>query len=371
MASKRERFTDYVKNGGERVICSPQVGGGAGYVAKLHGRNFCSEVNHQEEMAVISRYKMLPLYNCGIDPIAHCKEIKWEMDEHEKTAEQIEITWHCDTPYGSMRRRLIEKPRVGGCYVIHAIGNADELDMFEYVLDTALQEQDFSCYTELGQKYSEQFNGDGAVSIAWCMQPYEMLGYPSTMTTAMLPYDDETRFYRLMDKILALDYKIIDALAKSGADFLFLGGPGSEIASPAYYDKYIVPYSKKVTDHAHSRGMMIYSHICSPIEPMLSKGYYNRMGIDLFETLSPFPEGNVTSIADALSKLDPAICTRGNVSLSLLTKGTPEEIKREVYSIIDAAKGRKHIIAASDCLIYDVPEANVFALCEAVEEYYR
>ena len=38
---------------------------------------------------------------------------------------------------------------------------------------------------------------------------------------------------------------------------------------------------------------------------------------------------------------------------------------------MDAAKGRKHIVAASDYLLYDVPEENVIAMCDAVEEYYQ
>jgi uroporphyrinogen-III decarboxylase len=174
-----------------------------------------------------------------------------------------------------------------------------------------------------------------------------------------------------MDKILELDKKIIDAMAASGIDFVFLGGPGSEIISPAYYEKYLVPYSQLITDYAHSKGLLIYSHICSPIEPMLSKGYYNQMGIDLFETLSLAPEGNITSLADAFTKLDNRICTRGNVSLSKMMTGTPELIRQEVHSIMEAAKGRKHIVAASDYLMYDVPEANVETLCNAVEEYYK
>ena len=134
-------------------------------------------------------------------------------------------------------------------------------------------------------------------------------------------------------------------------------------------ESFIVPYSRLVTDYAHSKGLLIYSHICSPIEPMLSKGYYNQMGIDLFETISPAPEGNIKSLADALSKLDDRICTRGNVSLSKILTGTPQSVKQEVYEIMNVSKNRKHIVAASDYLLYDVPEVNVAALCDAVEEY--
>ena len=369
--TKRERFINFVKNGGERLICSPQIGAGSGYDAKLTGKRFCGEARPEDTMAVNSRYKTLPLYNIGLDPFMHCKDIRWVTDSYEKTDDKVERITHCDTPHGVMRRHYIEQPFKGGFHVLDAVNGIEDMDMFEYCLDRALAADDFTCYTQLGRRYSQLFGGDGPVSLQWGMQPYEMLSYPNTVTNAMLPYDDEPRFFRLMDKILELDYRIIDALAPSGVEFVFLGGPASEIISPDYYEKYLVPYSKIVTDYAHSKGLLVYSHICSPIEPMLSKGYYNMMGIDLFETLSPAPEGNISSIADALSKLDSGICTRGNVSLSRLVTGTPESIKREVYEIMDAAKGRKHMVAASDYLLYDVPEENVIALCDAVEEYYE
>ena len=365
----REIFIDYVKNGGKKQLCSPQIGCGAGYDAKIIGKRFCSEAGLEDTMAVNKRYNMLPLYNIGLDPLMHCTEIKWITDNFSKTSEKIEKTSHCKTPYGTMQRHYVEHPEKGGFNIINAINSADDLDMLEYVIDCGLSCSDFSCYAKLGADYNRLIGQDGALSFQWCMQPYEMLGYPDTVTTALLPYDDEPRFFRLMDKILELDFKIIDALALSGIDFVFLGGPGSEIISPAYYEKYLVPYSRLVTDYAHSRGLLIYSHICSPIEPMLSKGYYNQMGIDLFETISPTPEGNIKSLADALSKLDDQICTRGNVSLSKMLTGTPQSIKQEIFDIMDASRNRKHIVAASDYLLYDVPEANVSALCSAVADY--
>lgn len=370
--TKREQFVDYVRHGAKRLLCSPQIGGGAGYDGKLQGRDWGSDGAMDDTLKATQRYNMVPLYPVGIDPLAHCGEkLRWVTDDYQKLPDRRIHKCHCDTPYGTMYRVAEERPHCGGFYVVNAINGEEDYDMLEYVLDTALSCDDFSCYTKFAREISEYYGDNGPVSIQWCMQPYEMLGLPSTLTTVLLAQDDEERFIRIMDKILALDYKIIDALAPSGIEFVFLGGPGSELISPEYYEKYLVPYSKKVSDYAHEKGLLIYSHICSPIEPMLTRGYYNQMGIDLFETLSPAPEGNILSLADALSKIDPSICTRGNVSMSLLLNGTPAEVRDSVFEIMDAAKGRKHIVAASDYLMYDVPEENVIALCNAVEEYYQ
>jgi uroporphyrinogen-III decarboxylase len=158
------------------------------------------------------------------------------------------------------------------------------------------------------------------------------------------------------------------AVAEGGADFVFLGGPGAEMISPRYYEEYLIPYSRKISDLAHQMGLLIYSHICSPIEPFLTKGFYNRMGIDLFETLSPLPVGNVISLADALKKIDSGICTRGNLGLDVLVNATPQEVYKQTQKLIKESQGRKHIIAASDYLFYEVPEENVHAMARAVKE---
>jgi uroporphyrinogen-III decarboxylase len=203
------------------------------------------------------------------------------------------------------------------------------------------------------------------------MQPYELLCFPSTMDTALLAIDCRERFYSLMDKVLQLDEKLINAVAAGGADFVFLGGPGSEMVSPKYYEDFLVPYSKQVTDMVHKAGMLVYTHMCSPIEPMLTKGYHNQMGIDLFETLSEAPVGNVKSIEDAFSKLDPSICTRGNIGLDRLLNCTPEEIYEQSWNILETARrmGRKHILAASDYLFYETKEENVHAMCRATRDF--
>jgi uroporphyrinogen-III decarboxylase len=174
-----------------------------------------------------------------------------------------------------------------------------------------------------------------------------------------------------MDKILRLNERLLPEVKRGGADFVFLGGPGSEMISPRYYENFIVPYSKIITDMAHSEGLLIYSHICSPIEPMLSLGYYNQMGIDLFETLSEEPVGNIKSMRDAFSKLDPDMCTRGNVGLDLLLNGTAEDVRLKSLDILQAAKDmdRKHILAASDYLFYGISAENVHAICDAVREF--
>ena len=371
--TNRETLLQYIKHGGEKFICSPQIGAGAGFDARLSGKTWLGEATLDDTRKVCEMFDMVPLYNMGIgDPMKLIPDVSvtgtvtWSENQTRKTTVNI-----LRTPRGELQQKIIEEEYKGGCPVEYYVRDEEDLDIVEYIFDSWLEMKDFSAITEFVKENRRILGENEAMDIQWPMQPYELFCFPSTADTAILATICEERFVKLMDKMLEIDERFLKATAKGGADFVFLGGPGSEMISPRYYEKFLVPYSRQVTQMAHKEGLLVYSHICSPIEPMLSMGYYNEMGIDLFETLSEAPVGNVKSLEDAFSKLSPDICTRGNIGLDALLYETPEQIYERSLKILETAKrmGRKHILAASDYLFYDCKTENVEAMCAAVRDF--
>lgn len=364
--NKREQFLHYVKHGGEK-FCSPQIGAGAGFDTKCAGKEWIGETTLEDTLETVGRFDMVPLINVGC-PFEGCvQDLSWKERVTESTDWRITREYTLDTPVGTLRRVVCEEKMSGLCMLKYAVTCEEELDVFRYYAD-ALLEADFSPVARYTREAVDKIAGRAALSVQWPVQPYELLCFPSTVDTVFLAGDCPEKFGKLMDKIVAIDEKLMKAVKEGGGDFIFLGGPGSELLSPSYYENYIIPYSQVVTSMAHNLGLLVYSHICSPIEPFLTMGFYNRMGIDLFETLSAPPVGNIKSLKDALDKLDPKICTRGNVGLDILLNQSPQEVREEVYRILEASEGRKHIVAASDYLFYQVPEKNVQAMCQAGRE---
>ena len=121
------------------------------------------------------------------------------------------------------------------------------------------------------------------------------------------------------------DERLLSAVAAGGADFVFLGGPGSELIPPAYYEEFLIPYSQTLSAMAHAQGLLIYSHICSPFEPMLSLGYTIRWASTSLKR-SPNRRWARQEPGGRLFQLDSAICTRGNLGLDLLLTASPAEI---------------------------------------------
>ena len=361
----RERFLDYVRNGGP-PICSPQIGAGAGFDTKMVGKEWISRTTLEDTLKTVAAFDIVPLLNLGLcDPGDGIAELAWRQTSLDDQGDRVTREYALDTPHGTLTRRAVEDRLQGGFGQKSPVTSADELPALEWYIDTAVA-ADWAFATESVRRQVDTIAGRGPLSVQWATQPYELLCFANTVDTVLLAADCPETFRRLMDKILLLDAKLLAAVAAGGADFIFLGGPGAEMLSPTYYEEFIVPYSIRASDMAHDLGLLVYSHICSPIEPFLSMGYYNRMGIDLFETLSPPPVGNVASLADALSKIDPDICTRGNLGLDVLLQAGPDAVREATEEILAASAGRKHIVAASDYLFYDVPAANVHAMAAAV-----
>ena len=371
--TNREKLLNYIRHGGDKFICSPQIGAGAGFDAMIAGKTWLGQATMEDTMNACAMFDMTPLYNMGLPDLTKLvPEIKTShtmtLSRGGKRKNHKNVF---TTPVGELTSMSIEDELSGGCPVEFYVKDEEDLDVLEYYLDRLLEVTDFSIVTEHVRNCRKLVGEENAFDIQWAMQPYEVWGFPSTADTAILATIAEEQFRRIMDKVLRLDEKLIKAVAAGGSDFVFLGGPGSEMISPKYYENFMVPYSQMVTDMAHEQGLLIYSHICSPIEPMLTMGYYNKMGIDLFETLSPPPVGNVKSIEDAFSKLSPEICTRGNIGLDALLNETPEQIYEKSWHILEMAKkmGRKHILAASDYLFYETKIENVHAMCRAVKDF--
>lgn len=365
----RKKFVDYVKHGGNETFVSFQIGAGAGFDCKLAGKEWVSEGTLEDTIRAYQMVECEPLLNVGLpEPGAMVSELSWQ-NKFERTENERITNRFLETPYGQIHWKFKEQKKHGTTPMEYPL-TMDSENVFEIVSWYAGQYQKSVKYIdELVGPILQKAQPYGAVSVQWNIQPFELMGLLSVENLAMLAMLEPERYRQTCDLIREINIELIEAVFKCGADFVFLGSPGSEMLSPQIYEDFIIPDSQIITNAVHDLGGLVYCHICSPIEPFLSKGYYNKMGIDLFETLSPPPVGNVPDLAEARGILDDQICTRGNLGLDLLLNGSQEEIEQSTINIIEATKGSKHMIAASDYLFYDIPLENVKTVIRTAREY--
>ena len=225
---------NYIRNGGDRFLCSPQIGAGAGFDARLSGKTWLSDVGIEDTIAVCRRFDMIPLYNFGLPDLTRFADgvsVTGSMEEsHSGKRRTHRAVFH--TPKGDLHSCTIAEELKGSCPVEYYVKDEDDLDIFEYYLDALLEVRDFSAVTEEIRRM-RAFLGEGeAMDIQWAMQPYELLCFPSTMDTAILFALCEDRCRQLMDKILRLDEKLIRATADGGSDQSVLDAVTGFVSAP-------------------------------------------------------------------------------------------------------------------------------------------
>ncbi len=363
----RQRFLEFVHKGGDRPYVSLQIGAGAGFDAKLAGKEWISEATLADTIRAYQQVGGDPLLNVGLPEFTgRVPELSWQ--HQVETHNQSRITHsYLNTPYGRLYRKIHENETAGLTPMVYPLTANSSLDVVRWYAHQHYKALDY--LPELLGPILEQAHPHGPVSIQWNIQPFELFGLASVPDLVLLAMTQPEAYRAVCDDIREVNIELVKKVFACGADFVFLGGPGVEMMSPRLYEEYLIPDSQAISRAAHEVGGLIYSHICSPIEPFLSKGYYNQMGIDLFETLSPPPVGNVEDLKKARGICDPHMCTRGNVGLDVLLNGNPEQVAEATKSVIQATTGSKHMIAASDYLFYDIPLENAQAVVETVQNY--
>ena len=367
MSSTRQ-FLDYVRHGADKPFVSLQIGAGAGFDAKLAGKEWVSEATIEDTVRAYEIVGGEPLYNIGLPIGDFAPELRWQPVDRVRTDERRSWAQYLDTPHGQLSWEFVELKRKGCTPTKYPLGPDDSLDVVRWHAE--MIERNLSRVQEALAPQIAKIHEHGPVSVQWALQPFEILGLANAVDAAVLLMGETEEYRILCDQIREVNIALMREVYAAGADFVFLGGPGSEVASPKIYEEFLIPDSRIITDAAHAMGGLIYTHICSPVEPFLSRGYYNRMGLDLFETLSPPPVGNVADLAKTRRDiLPPEVCTRGNIGLDLMVTGTVDQVVSKTIEILEATKGFKHMVAASDYLFYDVPLENAKAVVETVQQF--
>ena len=76
--TKREILIDYVKNGGQRFLCSPQIGAGAGFDTKIAEKTWIGDTTIEDTRNAWEMFDVIPLYNYEL-PQLHELTPKLEM----------------------------------------------------------------------------------------------------------------------------------------------------------------------------------------------------------------------------------------------------------------------------------------------------
>ena len=169
------------------------------------------------------------------------------------------------------------------------------------------------------------------------------------------------QFYlRYVERILDAAGGRID-MVLCGDDF---GSQRGLLISPKSFDKLFAPKKKEMFDLVHSYGAKVTHHCCGSSRALIPR--FIKCGMDALQTIQPQAAG--MDPYELKAEFAGAITLHGAVDVQgWLQRSTPEEIRREVYRLMDeVGAGGGFIISPCHQIQPDTPLENVLALYETI-----
>ena len=197
--------------------------------------------------------------------------------------------------------------------------------------------------------------------------PFSLAGRLMDMTQVMINcYEEPEMVHTTLEKATAFLLSYVKAYKAIGAHGIVIAEPAAGLLSPDFCGEFSSPYIRKIVDAVQDEEFIVIYHNCGDA--------VSRMVPQILETgAAAYHFGNAVSMEDMLRQMPGDVLTMGNVDpVSAIRNGTPEKVRQDTLSIMDACCKYPNFLISSGC---DIPPAapweNIDAFFAAVEEFYH
>jgi uroporphyrinogen decarboxylase len=173
-----------------------------------------------------------------------------------------------------------------------------------------------------------------------------------------------------MDKVLAVNMRIVQRAIRAGAEVIILGDDyaanNGPLFSPAIFRDLVKPRLAKMVAMIHDEGAMVIKHSDGNIYPILED--IVETGPDGINPVEPVAGMDLKTVKRLVGD---RVCITGNIDCAhLLPHGTPEEVRDSVRQAIgDAGEGGGYIVTSSNSIHSSCRPENLVAMVKAVHEF--
>ncbi len=152
-------------------------------------------------------------------------------------------------------------------------------------------------------------------------------------------------------------------------DCFFMGNDyGTQLdlmISPESFDRFILPWTKKLIDQAHAHGYQVMHHCCGAVHKII--GRFIEAGVD---ALHPLQALACNMDAETLARdFGGKIAFVGGIDTQrLLMRAPPEQVKADVRRVKSILGPNLVVSPSHEALLPNVPPENVLAMAEAARE---
>lgn len=169
----------------------------------------------------------------------------------------------------------------------------------------------------------------------------------------------------LLEYCTDISCQFIRLMAQTGCDMVSNGDSpaGPEMVSPDMYEKFALPYEKRVVDEAHKLNLPYTLHICGDTEVILESML--KTGSDAFEL------DYKTDTQKTFDILHDKVCFIGNIDPSgVIAMGTPELVEQKTIELLNIfTKTNRFILNAGCAIPANTPEENLRMMIKVAREY--
>lgn len=253
-----------------------------------------------------------------------------------------------------------------------------EVSAVEYLIKT---EQDFDIMAKYQPpqtlldvtpiRAARQALGDKGLTAPWLQGAFNEVAYYYRRLDNLLldPIDKPEFYHRMMEYFLSRNLQLVDQYIEAGTDMLSVAGniASGKVVGAAYFREHILPYEKRLIEHAQGRGVPVIYHNCGRARGLFS--CYRELGMDVYESLTAEPYGD-TVLEEALTALAPDIVLHGGIDqIDFLMKANPRQVRERARSVLETTKNQgSFILGTSDYLHELTPHENIAALSAALSE---
>lgn len=201
---------------------------------------------------------------------------------------------------------------------------------------------------------------------------------PAVELTSSYYMDQQTAIYALYDEqelleeLFELHWKTTEIWLECGreADVDLYGYAinGLEWLSPDLYERYMIPQARRINDNVRSIGKLSWLHTCGRKRGLIERDAYSRIKMDLLESLSGPPTGDIHDYRWARRAIGPEVTTRGGVNCELFYTGNPEAVAHHAHRVLDGCRGYRHMVGDTNPSVPAYPWATINALIDVVHE---
>jgi len=307
------------------------------------------------------------------DAIEFLDDVSLEAREESDERGDIRRFTTIRTPAGTVSEVFLTPADAPGCWLEHLIKTEEDLPVLAFLVEKSAQasiEND-----RVREKLTAKFRAEAA---DWPDSTpfYAIIGIPAFCLTSNLFVDPTTAFYLMEDHNVVMERLFeayeqanavwVECAATAGADFALGAINGLELYSPSIYQKYFIPQARRLREMANKAGMLHWVHTCGRMSQLVNAGVYGDMGVNVLESLSAPPIGDVEDIGASRARLGKAIVTRGGVNVDLFYETDIEVIRRRTREVLESTRGYRHMIGDTNDSYPPYPRENILALVDEV-----